>query len=81
MAVSFRQERANARRAFVDELEKAADMIADISRAGLQILLRRAALRLRNMDGFDLGADADEAVALRLSCRIAAQREKQNWFI
>jgi response regulator RpfG family c-di-GMP phosphodiesterase len=34
-----------------------------------------------NMDGFDLGADADEAVALRLSCRIAAQREKQNWFI
>ena len=50
------------RRTFATELEKAADQIADISRADLQILLRRAALRLRNIEGLTLDADADEAV-------------------
>ena len=51
-------------RAFADELEKAAYHIADISRADLQILLRRAALRLRNTDGLALEADIAEAVEL-----------------
>ena len=50
------------RRTFVNELEKAADQIADISRADLQILLRRAALRLRNMEGLTLDAEADQAI-------------------
>lgn len=35
-------------RSYADELADAADRIADISRADLQIMLRRAALRLRN---------------------------------
>ena len=35
-------------RAYASELERAADRITEISRADLQIMLRRAALRLRN---------------------------------
>lgn len=37
-----------ARQSIAEELENAADRIADISRADLQIILRRAALMLRN---------------------------------
>lgn len=45
-----------------DELEDAANRIAHISRADLQIMLRRAALRLRNTEGIVLDQDVDEAV-------------------
>ncbi|ADV14081.1 hypothetical protein EOA22_11010 [Mesorhizobium sp. M7A.F.Ca.US.014.04.1.1] len=45
---------------FAGELESAADQIADISRADLQIVLRRAALMLRNVAGVDLGTRTDE---------------------
>lgn len=44
------------------ELAKAADAIADVSRGDLQILLRRAALRLRNVEGLTLDADVEEAI-------------------
>lgn len=37
------------RERFARQLEEAADRIADIPRHELQILLRRAAIRLRNM--------------------------------
>jgi hypothetical protein len=37
-----------------DELESAADRISDMSRADLQIVLRRAALMLRNVAGVPL---------------------------
>ena len=50
------------RRTFAIELETAADQIADVSRADLQIMLRRAALRLRNMEGLALDAEADQAI-------------------
>ncbi|TIL56719.1 MAG: hypothetical protein E5Y79_28350 [Mesorhizobium sp.] len=39
------------RRSVAEELESAANRIADISRADLQIILRRAALMLRNVTG------------------------------
>ena len=50
------------RQTFANELEQAANQIADISRADLQILLRRAALRLRNVPGLTLDADVEDAV-------------------
>jgi hypothetical protein len=50
------------RETFALELEQTADRIADVSRADLQILLRRAALRLRNVPGLTLDADVDEAI-------------------
>jgi hypothetical protein len=43
-------------------LEDAADRIADISRPGLQIMLRRAALRLRNAAGVSMDDDVEEAL-------------------
>nr|WP_206117126.1 CopG family transcriptional regulator [Rhizobium laguerreae] len=43
-------------------LEDAADRIADISRADLQIMLRRAALRLRNSGSIALDDDMEEAI-------------------
>ncbi|NNH67163.1 CopG family transcriptional regulator [Rhizobium laguerreae] len=43
-------------------LQDAADRIADISRADLQIILRRAALRLRNSGSITLDDDMEEAV-------------------
>ncbi|KEC75490.1 hypothetical protein RLPCCGM1_c0867 [Rhizobium leguminosarum bv. phaseoli CCGM1] len=43
-------------------LEDAADRIADISRADLQIMLRRAALRLRNAGGISMDDDVEEAL-------------------
>ncbi|MER9526672.1 hypothetical protein NKI96_24405 [Mesorhizobium sp. M0292] len=42
------------RRSFPEELESAADRIADISRADLQVILRHAALLLRNIAGVPL---------------------------
>ncbi|WAX93600.1 ribbon-helix-helix protein, CopG family [Aminobacter sp. NyZ550] len=48
---------------FADELEDAANQIADINRADLQIILRRSAIWLRNTEGLALGHDVDEAVA------------------
>ncbi|GAA2867640.1 hypothetical protein GGQ99_001262 [Aminobacter niigataensis] len=47
---------------FADELESASNRIADISRADLQIMLRRAALRLRNVEGIVLEPDVNEAI-------------------
>ncbi|MGO6982798.1 CopG family transcriptional regulator [Rhizobium leguminosarum] len=43
-------------------LEDAADRIADISRADLQIMLRRAALRLRNAGAVSMEDDIEEAL-------------------
>ena len=47
---------------FANQLEEAAERIADVSRADLRILLRRVALRLRNVEGSTLDADVDQAV-------------------
>ncbi|MGZ2449190.1 hypothetical protein ACVIRO_001944 [Rhizobium ruizarguesonis] len=43
-------------------LEDAADRIADISRADLQIMLRRAALLVRNFGSIALDDDTEEAL-------------------
>lgn len=43
-------------------LEDAADRIADISRADLQIMLRRAALRLRNAGAVSMEDDVEETL-------------------
>lgn len=43
-------------------LEDAADRIADISRADLQIMLRRAALRLRNAGSVSMEDDVEDAL-------------------
>jgi hypothetical protein len=40
------------RATFAAELQSASDRIVDVSRADLQIMLRRAALMIRNIDGF-----------------------------
>ncbi|RUU01746.1 hypothetical protein EOD23_20925 [Mesorhizobium sp. USDA-HM6] len=48
--------------AFARELESASDAIADISRADLAIMLRRAAIRLRNADGVDLEPRTEDAL-------------------
>lgn len=48
--------------AFAKELENASDTIADISRADLAIMLRRAAIRLRNVDGIDLEPRTEDAL-------------------
>jgi hypothetical protein len=74
------------RRAFADELEKAADQIADVSRADLQILLRRAALRLRNVEGLVLESDVDQAVdflaaELKLPQADVLQKIIRDWLI
>jgi hypothetical protein len=51
-----------SRSSIVEELEIAADGIADISRADLQIILRRAALMLRNVSGVPLEAPTQDAL-------------------
>ncbi|MDX8541460.1 hypothetical protein RFM23_27945 [Mesorhizobium abyssinicae] len=51
-----------SRHQFVNELESAADHIADASRADLQVLLRRAALLLRNVGGLSLDPRTDEVL-------------------
>ncbi|MBB3744980.1 hypothetical protein FHX10_004517 [Rhizobium sp. BK591] len=43
-------------------LEEAADRIADMSRADLQIMLRRAALRLRNAAAVSMDEDVEEVL-------------------
>ncbi|TBC90293.1 CopG family transcriptional regulator (plasmid) [Rhizobium leguminosarum] len=43
-------------------LEDAADRIAEISRADLQIILRRAALRLRNASAVSMEDDVEDAL-------------------
>ncbi|TPL49253.1 hypothetical protein FJ937_17395 [Mesorhizobium sp. B2-4-4] len=50
------------RASFAEELESAADRIADIPRADLQIILRRAALMLRNVAGVPLEPATDDAL-------------------
>ena len=44
------------------QLEGAADRIADVPRPELQILLRRAALRLRNAAAVSMEEDVEEAL-------------------
>jgi len=51
------------RRAFADELQDASDRIADISRADLAIILRRAALWLRNSEDVSLDPAWEDALA------------------
>jgi hypothetical protein len=73
------------RRAFADELEKTANRIGDIGRTDLQILLRRAALRIRNSDGL-LNADVDHAVdllavELQIPRRDILQTIVRDWLI
>ncbi|TIU00759.1 MAG: hypothetical protein E5W55_02075 [Mesorhizobium sp.] len=51
-----------SRHQFVNELESAAAHIADTSRADLHVMLRRAALVLRNVSGFSLDPRTDEAL-------------------
>ena len=51
-----------SRHHFVRELESTADRIADASRADLQILLRRAALLLRNVDVLALPSRTEQAL-------------------
>lgn len=45
-----------------EELESAANRIADMSRADLQIILRRAALMLRNIAGVPLEPAIEDAL-------------------
>ncbi|CAN7649027.1 hypothetical protein [Mesorhizobium sp. LjNodule214] len=52
-----------ARLTIASELASAADRIADISRPDLQIILRRAALVLRNVTGIALEPKVDESLA------------------
>ncbi|MER9277634.1 hypothetical protein [Mesorhizobium sp. M0522] len=52
-----------SRHQLVQELESAADHIADASRADLQVLLRRAALLLRNVGGLSLEPRTEEILA------------------
>ncbi|WP_246694140.1 hypothetical protein [Mesorhizobium sp. M2E.F.Ca.ET.209.01.1.1] len=49
-----------SRHQFVQELEQAADHIGYASRADLQVLLRRAALLLRNVGGLAIEPGTDE---------------------
>jgi hypothetical protein len=48
-----------SREAFIRQLEDAADNIGDMPRHELAILLRRAALRLRNFDGVPRDPEGD----------------------
>lgn len=50
------------RTSFAEELESASDRIADMSRPDLQIILRRAALMLRNVAGVSLEPATEDAV-------------------
>ena len=45
-----------------EDLESAADRVADISRADIQIMLRRAALMLRNVAGMPLEPATEDAL-------------------
>lgn len=50
------------RASIVEELESAAEGIADMSRPDLQIILRRAALMLRNVAGVPLEPATEDAL-------------------
>ncbi|MER8605870.1 hypothetical protein NKH48_19350 [Mesorhizobium sp. M1233] len=50
------------RQSIAEESESAAGRIADISRADLQIILRRAALMLRNVKGVPLEPIVEDAL-------------------
>ncbi|MER8802227.1 hypothetical protein [Mesorhizobium sp. M0998] len=50
------------RQSIAVELESAADRIGDMSRADLQIILRRAALMLRNVTGVPLEPATEDAL-------------------
>ncbi|RUX92044.1 MULTISPECIES: hypothetical protein [unclassified Mesorhizobium] len=50
------------RLSIAEELESAADRIADMSRPDLQIILRRAALMLRNVSGVPLEPPIEDAL-------------------
>lgn len=58
----IRKHLAMARISIADELESAANRIADMSRPDLQIILRRAALMLRNVAGVPLDPATEEAL-------------------
>ena len=49
-------------RAFADDLDDAANGIADLSHAELQVILRRAALRLRNTEQFSIDPEWEDAL-------------------
>lgn len=51
------------RSTFAGELQAQSDRIADASRADLQVMLRRAALMIRNTDGIDLDPRMEEALS------------------
>ncbi|WP_027062843.1 hypothetical protein [Mesorhizobium loti] len=50
------------RSTFAEELHGASDRIAEIPRADLQIMLRRAALMIRNTDGIDLDPKVEDSL-------------------
>ncbi|MDX8492506.1 hypothetical protein RFN29_13045 [Mesorhizobium sp. VK22B] len=52
-----------SRHQFVNELESTADRIADVPRADLQLMLRRAALMLRNVTGLVLDPSVEESLS------------------
>ena len=51
-----------SRMAFAGELQSASDRIADVPRADLQVMLRRAALMIRNTAGIDLDPSAEASL-------------------
>ena len=51
------------RATFAGELQCASDRIVDVSRADLQIMLRRAALMIRNTDGVDLDPRLEDSLS------------------
>ena len=61
------------RRSFAQELEEAADKIGDVSRADLQIMIRRAALRLRNSGEVTFDPEIDAVIDT-----LAAESEMQR---
>ncbi|TPL18699.1 hypothetical protein FJ952_12705 [Mesorhizobium sp. B2-4-10] len=50
------------RASIAEELERAADRIADMPRPDLQVILRRAALMLRNVAGVPLEPPTEDAL-------------------
>ncbi|RUV92917.1 MULTISPECIES: hypothetical protein [unclassified Mesorhizobium] len=51
------------RHAIANDLEGAADQIAEMSRADLQVMLRRAALMLRNVTGLVLEPKVEDSLS------------------
>ena len=52
-----------SRSTFADELQQASDRIADLPRADLQVMLRRAALIIRNTGGIDLDPGVQDSLS------------------